>query len=88
MENYSFSSSLRLWRRFGFFSCGNLSKETIAKIILIKPIKFYDLISIIFKRGFLLFAHPPPCRVELNFNAFVLAHSTAEKKTKTSKEKH
>lgn len=26
-------------------------RKNIAKIILIKPIKFYDLISIIFKRG-------------------------------------
>lgn len=66
MKNYSPSSFGAYGRTYPFrplsfsrlncfflcFPLGFLVKATIAKIILIKPIKFYDLISIISKRGF------------------------------------
>lgn len=67
------------------FSLFLVNEATIAKIILIKPIKFYDLISIIFKRkrGFFSdslvlhfhslaqFQHEQFCWKKLNLNAFV-----------------
>lgn len=59
MKNYSLSSSFctnrDFFRLFFFILLRNiLEAATIAKIILIKVVKFYDLISIIFKRELLV----------------------------------
>lgn len=58
------------------------TNKNIAKIILIKVIKFYDLISIIFKRGlfhsFAFFWNR--CQKKLKFNAFEARETTKHRK--------
>lgn len=58
MENYSLFSLAASWGSFSdIFYLSRCKGDYGEKIILIKLIKFYDLISIIFKRELLVFIY-------------------------------